>query len=367
MLLDEPELHLNPALLRAMPDFYHRHLGRAMDNQIWLVTHSDALLRAAVGHPRFSVFHMTQSSDFEPTANQARAVLGDDELELATMALVGDLSTYKPLAKLVVVEGGGASEFDRTVVERLFPAFARRVNLVSGGSKAEVHMLYRALENVGKQLGVEENRFVAVVDADSAELDVLPKPARVLRWDVYHVENYLLVDELILEVANAVGGKQIFEDVSNVDAALRECASTVIDDLVMHRLRAEVNDALVAVIDLGGSPKSTPAEALRGSIDGSVARFNATAESFAPTELAAREQQLRTAFENDLASERWRETFPARSILTQFVHEHVPNIQYEAFRNLILDRMALGRQEPPGMRAVIDKIIHADGGDVGSG
>ena len=27
VLLDEPELHLNPALVRGLPQFYHRHLG----------------------------------------------------------------------------------------------------------------------------------------------------------------------------------------------------------------------------------------------------------------------------------------------------------------------------------------------------
>ena len=41
ILLDEPELHLNPGLLRGFPDFYHRQLGRAQGNQLWLVTHSD--------------------------------------------------------------------------------------------------------------------------------------------------------------------------------------------------------------------------------------------------------------------------------------------------------------------------------------
>ena len=58
VLLDEPELHLNPALVRGLPQFYYKHMGKALDNQIWLVTHSDAFLREAIGHEGLQVFHM---------------------------------------------------------------------------------------------------------------------------------------------------------------------------------------------------------------------------------------------------------------------------------------------------------------------
>ncbi len=34
ILLDEPELHLNPALVKGLPQFYHDHLGSSLGNQI---------------------------------------------------------------------------------------------------------------------------------------------------------------------------------------------------------------------------------------------------------------------------------------------------------------------------------------------
>lgn len=52
ILLDEPELHLNPRLIRGLPQFYNRNLGEALGNQIWLVSHSDALLREVVGREK---------------------------------------------------------------------------------------------------------------------------------------------------------------------------------------------------------------------------------------------------------------------------------------------------------------------------
>lgn len=74
LLLDEPELHLNPRLVRGLPSFYHQHLGRKLNNQLWLVTHSDAFLREAVGQPGFSVFHMSDPAYTEDTANQVISV-----------------------------------------------------------------------------------------------------------------------------------------------------------------------------------------------------------------------------------------------------------------------------------------------------
>lgn len=36
LLIDEPELHLNPRLMTGLASFYHRHLGQALGNQLWL-------------------------------------------------------------------------------------------------------------------------------------------------------------------------------------------------------------------------------------------------------------------------------------------------------------------------------------------
>jgi predicted ATPase len=62
ILLDEPELHLNPRLIRGLPQFYKKNLGEALSNQIWLVTHSDALLREVVGRVSYNVFESPRVS-----------------------------------------------------------------------------------------------------------------------------------------------------------------------------------------------------------------------------------------------------------------------------------------------------------------
>ena len=69
ILLDEPELHLNPRLIRNLPEFYRRHLGEALNNQLWLVTHSDALLAKLLGSPDLASFTCFRVEWMEDTGN----------------------------------------------------------------------------------------------------------------------------------------------------------------------------------------------------------------------------------------------------------------------------------------------------------
>ena len=62
IMLDEPELHLNPRLMRGLASFYKTHVSDAMGSQIWMVTHSDALIRDAIMVPGFSVYHLQASA-----------------------------------------------------------------------------------------------------------------------------------------------------------------------------------------------------------------------------------------------------------------------------------------------------------------
>src|SRR5579872_1112364 len=211
ILLDEPELHMNPSLLHGFTDFYHRHIGQAQGNQLWLVTHSDTLLRQAVGNSNYRVYQMVPATALTDGQNQALEVRADDDVERVTIELVGDLASYRPHGKVVILEGRTENGFDVNMVRRLFPDFARRVNLVSGGNKARVRDLYSALEEAAAQAGIK-NRFFAVVDKDfSEQLSLKGAATCEFSWDVYHIENYLLDASCIRAATAALLGKDLFD------------------------------------------------------------------------------------------------------------------------------------------------------------
>ncbi|WP_442930382.1 ATP-binding protein [Mycobacterium sp. NBC_00419] len=361
ILLDEPELHLNPGLLSGLPDFYHKNLGKARNNQLWLVTHSDTLLRQAVGNANYSVFHMISADAEEGFENQAVPVLAHDELERATIDLVGDLAMYRPQGKVILFEGGGDTDTDVRITERLFPTFAKNVNLVSGGSKQRVKDLYEVLAHTAEQVGMAR-RFFAITDKDSSPWELPPHNARYLSWDVYHIENYLLEASFVRKAIGVLIDKPRFKTDDEVLSALGDAAAEAMPELVSIRLRKFVNDKIVSSVNLGGDPrKSDAASALIDSVNATFGRLEGVRQEVDMAFLQAESATIQQGLSAALADGSWVKKFPGRSVLQRFVAKELAGrSNYEGFRNAIVHQMADAGYEPPGMRRIIDLILASD-------
>lgn len=356
ILLDEPELHLNPSLLQGFADFYYRHLGVAQGNQLWMVTHSDTLLRQAVGNSNYGVYHMLSAATSD--GNQASEVLLDDDAERVIVDLVGDLAAYRPHAKVVILEGESDNGFDEQVIRRLFPDFARRVNLVSAGSKRRVHGLYELLNQAVEGAGIQ-NRFFAIVDKDAEHYRPPGPGSREFTWEVYHVENYLLVPSAIRRACASLSGADPFATDDDAVAALKECAVELADGIVLERVQKEVNDAIIGAVSIGGDPQSTDiGDGLRPSITASAARVAEVSDGYSADWLRDRAATVKADVLAEIESGDWVRQFPGRKILRRFVDKHL-NVGYEPFRNVVLDQLALEGHAPEGMNTVITEILGA--------
>ena len=293
------------------------------------------------------------------TGHQASEVLLEDDVERVVVDLVGDLAAYRPHAKVVILEGANQDGFDVGFVRRLFPDFARHVNLVSAGSKRRVRDLYAVLDEAISQVGVE-NRFFAIVDRDAESYVATEPGTREFTWSVYHIENFLLSAGAVRSACASLLGADPFESDEAVMAALRTAASKLVGGLSMERIQAEVNNDLVAAINIGGPPDGEDvATDIRPSIEGSVERLVARADDFTSERLATRVDEIRAALLTALETEAWATEFPGRRILRRFVSDHLPGVGYEPFRNLVLDKMALSEERPEGMKQVLDQIAAA--------
>jgi hypothetical protein len=359
LLLDEPELHLNPRLIRGLPAFYHRHLGKALDNQIWLVTHSDEFLRQAVGQRDFSVFHMKGPADVGTDEDQVTEIAASDELRTAVIGLVGDLPSWHPEGKHVIFEGEEDVEFDVRMTCKLFPHFERLVNPIAGKSKAHVRRLHELLDEAAFA-GKIPGRFYAILDSDS-EIEPEEASARVFRWDVYHIENYLLEPAYILRVLRDLATSAPSEE--ELLEILRESASAALSDLVGHQLEQRTNRALVRQIKTATSRgEMNIAQELHAAVTASMERIHGLGDTDLSLQALAREEKvIRNRLSQDLKSGEWRKTFKGREVLRQFVHQYVSKrvrrIGYEEFRDLVIGRMRDAAFEPPGMKRVINSIL----------
>jgi hypothetical protein len=356
ILIDEPELHLNPRLIRGLPRFYHKHLGVSLDNQIWLVTHSDALLQEVVGQPEYSVFHMTGASADDSIPQISPITLGE-AAETALISLVGDIAAYRPGRKVVIFEGGGDSEVDALITERLFPDFAEKCNLISSGNKLRVRELHDVLD-AAKQNGIIPFQAFSIIDEDGDSGISIASPR--FKWDSYHIENYLLEPKFIARVLTELGGKGKNWSLEKVNDSLRVAAASTLDGLVRHELTDFVNREIVSSLDYCFDPKrSDLAAAIREAIDRSLARINQSEKtSLTVASLGKKEAALRKKFQSHLAAEKWKKTFRGREILKEFGRTHC-TVTYDVLRNLILARMAEAGHKPKGMKKIIDAIIAA--------
>lgn len=309
ILIDEPELHLNPRLVSGLAAFYYRHLGARMNNQLWLVTHSDTLIREAVSHLHFAVFHVHPPS--AGVIAQASPVKAGEELDRVIMALVGDLATYRPGAKVVVFESTQAVAFDRQMTCALFPEFEQRVNIISAGDKRTVTALYELLE-AARKAGHIPGEFFAITDADD---EGASRPTRHCQWDAYHIENYLLDPKFILSACRALGihASELADDAA-VLSVLIASAKETIGGLVAHELKKHVNQSIVGSVDLEFDPKRPDmAVALTEALTRSRERIEKQAETVVSKEsLVALEERLLAGYSQALEDGTWQRRFRGR-------------------------------------------------------
>lgn len=360
VLLDEPELHLNPRLVRGLPRFYQKHLGQALGNQLWLITHSDALLREAVEEPAYAVYHMRPSYTVGEGENQVDPVEATAGVERVVVDLVGDLATYSPRSKVVFVEGEGAT-FDEGLIRELFPTFAERVNLISVGSKTRVRGLHDLLERTAKG-GRLDARFYSITDRDF-DGPISVEDERAFQWDVYHIENYLLEPRFIREVMESLAGPGVeVPTETDVIDDLKACAAETVDDLVRIKMERAVHRALSGCLSTGYDRSESASEGLRKAAERSRDRLlRELSEELHPDALRAQEAEVRSDLESALVDELWRRDFRGRDVLKRFVglHQSILGVPYEKVRNLIVNRMREAGHQPSGMTKVVNAIASA--------
>lgn len=359
ILLDEPELHLNPRLIRGLPQFYKKNLGEALGNQIWLVTHSDALLREVVGRESYNVFHMLPCGNVGRNESQLKRLSVTADLDLALVDLVGDLASYRPGGKVVIFEGGGDSDFDQRVTATLFPELQEHANLVSGSNKVRVRALQETLETAARK-GQLPFKFFSITDRDSDSASTTPVSVNMFSWGVYHIENYFLEPKYIVKVISSLQNCGAFSEEEIWDE-LRQCAQDTLPQLIRHELAEYANNILIRAIDLNTDPKAADlsgvlSQALTRSLD---RVFDIGKSKLDVAALRQREDELHAKYVESIADGTWVSAVRGRDVLKRFVGKRVPTVSYEVFRNLILSQMKDQGYRPNGMEVVVKRILSA--------
>jgi hypothetical protein len=267
------------------------------------------------------------------------------------------MAAYRPGAKLVLCEGGGDTDFDVRMTCSLFPEFAQRINMLSGGSKRRVADLYDLLEEA-RAAGHVPARVYLITDSDGGNAG--PSVPRQWSWPAYHIENYLLEPVFIRRVLDDVAmNRTDLRDEHEIETALRECAAETIPELVAHELRRKCNEALVRCIDLGFDPnRQDTSDAVHEAVLRSQRRVAiACTERLTSDALTEWAQQATAEATTSLRTDDWRTRLRGRQILRRFVGRTRTGLSYETFRDLLLARMSDSDYQPLGMAKIIHTIL----------
>jgi hypothetical protein len=329
VLVDEPELHLNPALVQGLPAFYQEHLADALDAQVWVVTHSDAILRQAVRARDMAVYHMARP--LGDGSNQAIHIDNQDAVEAAVIDLVGDLAAYRPYAKIVLVEGHKETRFDVDMIRRLFPDFAERGNFIPVGNRRMTTGIQIRLLEVLQESGLA-GRAVSISDGDLG-LQQESMQAGQFVWPVYEIENFLLEPIVLRGAAELLLRNDPFDSERAVVDELRALAGQLVDSLALVEVQYLLNQEFMKSLSIGAA-QSAPVNGLVRS---------AASSRDAILELDISEERINQLFNE--ASDRLRHYIDSNEFLVRFPGDRLLRalagrlgISGEHYRNACLDQ-----------------------------
>ncbi|HMO80189.1 MAG TPA: AAA family ATPase [Pyrinomonadaceae bacterium] len=344
ILVDEPELHLNPALVQGLTAFYKTHLADALDAQVWIVTHSDAILRQAVRARDMAVFHMARA--LGDGTDQCLRIDRQDAVEAAVLDLIGDLAAYRPHARIVLVEGHKETRFDVDMIRRLFPDMAERGNFIATGNRRMTVGINTRLREVLQQSGLT-GRAVSICDGDLGLCTETLGEGQYL-WPAYEIENFLLEPRILRAAASALLRDDPFDSDEDVVQCLRELATSLVGQLALIEVQYSLNEEFVSRLSIGGAPENP--------VPGLIASAETSARAISEVDVS----HDRIEKEFDAACNRLREATLSDDFLTKFPGDRLLralagrlHVTGEHFRNACLDQAVRLGVRPHGMEKTL--------------
>ncbi len=373
IIIDEPELHLHPELARLLVQTIQTVKP---DNQIWLATHNPEIIDEAG-------LEQTTFIERDRQTRRAFAIKGSSEgTAIRQLKSLFGLSGYIGIGRRMVFLEGEEASADKKILETLLPRKGAGIRLIPSQSVGNMPRINQAvLAILENSLAVSD--FYLVRDRDylsdeMCERYVEKARGRICVLDRYHIENYLLVDDLLAVVLGEIykinlRSEQIAEQLRQV-CAVRSCEA--LRDMSVYRLSAQYQWEDLSLTGFGNGQSCLNAD---GSLNSDL--MQSLQEKLACRATALNEQLIvRTAtsavgglvqscaatIQQALApsSNDWRKLFPGRRILDAFASKHGIR-DVAAFRNVLIKYLADHPALIPGeLREIIYTI--ENGGSFGA-
>ena len=191
ILLDEPELHLNPAVCRDLLQFLVDEYAVGQNVQAIICSHSAEILAGALEKEQCSLFHLRGGKQLSKVRQQDQGEIRD------ALRRLGSSESESLLYKgTVSVEG----IHDVEILQNGFDHVLRRYRLKQRGGRGQVEkdiLELQKAETRGDEVG--EHFFIFDNDDRPTSLKA-SKRVKILQLDRYCIENYLLDAEILTDL-----------------------------------------------------------------------------------------------------------------------------------------------------------------------
>ena len=230
ILIDEPELHLNPSVCKAVLGFLLDSHCKPNDIQAIICSHSPEILASALDETDCALYHLISESSITPVrekdhvdAAEALARLGLSEV---------DELLYRGI---VFVEG----KDDLEVLEAGCGDILRRYKLTELGGRNDLEKHIKALQTAASDHKLDGSKYF-ILDLDGKPLkNITSSPkVKVMQWKRTCLENYLLDEEAIYDAIknNIDSQKAEALNLGDFKRWIKRAALAQIDELVAREI-----------------------------------------------------------------------------------------------------------------------------------
>lgn len=193
ILFDEPELHLNPAVQKKIINFLVDIICKN-GRQILLCTHSPEMFATAFDRPDCKIFHLISSNDISPIYKQDKSEVFN------VLQRLGSNSTDLLSTKGVIyLEGPHDTELLDIAISSLLSGFTAK----HLGGRKEIEKNIKTLQAEDQKNKLDSHQYF-LFDLDNKPTGLnSTKKVKLVQWDRYCLENYLLESDSIFEVIKA--------------------------------------------------------------------------------------------------------------------------------------------------------------------
>jgi predicted ATPase len=228
VMLDEPELHLNPAVCKELLSFIVEEYSLTRNIQLLISSHSPEILSGAFEQETCTLYHLISGKMLTPVRRQDYDEVNEALRRLGTSA--SESLLYKAT---VFVEG----DHDSDVLEVGFDNLFRRYKFKDLGGRKEVEKQIRLLQEAeAKGVTVAPQYFI--FDRDEAPSGLTSSSSvRFLQWPRRCLENHLIDIDILTDLLKdpEVASKTV-RNFAEVQSLLKSLALSQLNSLVVKQV-----------------------------------------------------------------------------------------------------------------------------------